>query len=220
MGRIRFDVGATAGRFASVAAFPPSNREDRLTAEEVAHWIEAFDPGSDRTLLETRKQILQFLDSSPDPMSRTNYQPGHLTASGIVFTPDVSRFLLIEHNRLSRWLQPGGHVEKNDADPRQTAAREVVEETSVSLQNTEPILVGMDIHEIPAARGEPRHLHHDLAFLFQAKSEQVRSSGENRRAAWCRRNEMAKFGLDASIHRHVRRAWEVVEETDILTISS
>ncbi len=170
--------------------------------------------------MESRQRILQFLETSPDPWSRTNYKPGHITASGIVFSPDVSRFLLVEHNRLGRWLQPGGHVEKNDADPSQTAAREVREETDVSLRNTAPVLVGLDVHEIPAGRGEPHHLHHDLAFLFLAKSELVRSSGENRRVAWCRRSEMANFGLDASIHRHVRRAWEVVEETDVLTISS
>ena len=191
-----------------------------MTSEEVARWVEEFDAGHDPTLLQIKRRILQFLDSNSDPMSRTNFEPGHITASGIVFSPDVSRFLLVEHNRLSRWLQPGGHVEKNDADPRQTAAREVVEETSVSLRNIEPILVGMDIHEIPAARGEPCHLHHDLAFLFLAKSEVVSSSGENRRVAWCRRNEMANYGLDASIHRHVQRAWQVVGTDDALTISS
>jgi 8-oxo-dGTP pyrophosphatase MutT (NUDIX family) len=99
--------------------------------------------------------------------------PGHLTSSGIVFDLRDQHFLLIHHNSLARWLQPGGHLEAGELPP-QAARREVLEETGVTpdvlLSRVEKQAVPIDIdsHHIPAnpRKGEPAHTHHDFRFIF------------------------------------------------------
>jgi 8-oxo-dGTP pyrophosphatase MutT (NUDIX family) len=101
--------------------------------------------------------------------------PGHLTTSAIVLSPDGSRTLLIHHNTLKRWLQPGGHYEPADRF-WMSARREAEEETGLSALPLHPWHEGadrpflIDSHAVPgkASRGERPHLHHDLQFLFIA----------------------------------------------------
>ena len=45
---------------------------------------------------------------------RSEFDPGHFTASAFVVSPDGTKVLLVEHARLGRWLQPGGHIEADD----------------------------------------------------------------------------------------------------------
>jgi 8-oxo-dGTP pyrophosphatase MutT (NUDIX family) len=54
----------------------------------------------------------------------------HFTASAIVLDDTGQRVLLVHHNKLQRWLYPGGHVDANE-DPAQAALREVREETGI-----------------------------------------------------------------------------------------
>lgn len=98
---------------------------------------------------------------------RTHYDPGHLTASAFVLSPDRSSVALIHHEKLGIWVQPGGHLEPGDASVEDGARREVAEE--IGLTDLEPLgLVDVDVHQIPARGGEPAHLHHDLRFGFVA----------------------------------------------------
>lgn len=53
----------------------------------------------------------------------------HFTASAVVLD-DRDRVLLVHHNKVGRWLYPGGHIDP-DEDPAQAAQREVLEETGV-----------------------------------------------------------------------------------------
>ncbi|MEN8041330.1 MAG: hypothetical protein ABFR95_07475, partial [Actinomycetota bacterium] len=46
---------------------------------------------------------------------RSEFEPGHFTASGFVTSPDGEALLLIHHGKLDRWLQPGGHIDPEDA---------------------------------------------------------------------------------------------------------
>jgi 8-oxo-dGTP pyrophosphatase MutT (NUDIX family) len=135
----------------------------------VRSWVSQFDPGPGDRARRSRDATLRLLETVRQPFSRTTFDPGHVTASGIVLSPAGDRSLLVFHARLGRWLQPGGHVEPQDRDLAETARREVLEETGIRLdERVAPALVGIDVHEIPAARGEPLHLHHDLAFRLLA----------------------------------------------------
>ena len=54
---------------------------------------------------------------------------------------------MIHHAKLSRWLQPGGHVNAGDADLLATAVREAEEETGLSgLPSTEARVLDLDVH--------------------------------------------------------------------------
>ncbi len=175
--------------------------------------MSAFDPGDDTETENSCLQTLQLLRHSADPFGRCNYDPGHITASALVFSGDRSQILLVWHERLGRWLQPGGHVEATDPSVVTTAAREAWEETDVQLDAaTPPVLVGVSVHPIPAARGEPRHLHHDLVFRFLANDQSIRARAEVTEVAWSRIDCLGKYGIDGAINRSIERAVSIATQ--------
>ena len=165
--------------------------------------VESF-PESEET--KSRELILGLLRLASDPLSREHFTPGHITGTGVVLHPERDRVLVIHHARLERWLLPGGHVEAGDPEMWRVAEREVWEETGVEVAGV-GWLTGMDVHGIPAKRGEPYHLHHDLKFAFVARSAELASSDETLGAVWCPITEQAfqEYGLPPSIRRAVRR---------------
>ncbi len=171
-----------------------------------AVWIETLDPGVSSRTARSQLFTLDLLRHARDPFDRRAFDPGHVTASALVLCPYRTRVLLVFHKRLQRWLQPGGHVEPGDHDVVQTARRENLEETGVGLVVAHPILVGIDVHEIPAARAEPRHLHYDFMFGFIADSDVLPESPEARQVAWCPIDALARFGADKPLRRGVERA--------------
>ena len=166
----------------------------------MAALVRGFDDPSDGAALKSRELVLILLEGSPDPFSRHQFTPGHITATGLVLAPDGQRLLLVHHRRLDRWLLPGGHVEPADAGIWDTARREVVEETGVALRtDAVPPLVGIDVHGIPAKGVEPFHLHHDLLFPFRATSDELQISPESLALTWCHPREFDQFSLPDNI---------------------
>jgi len=155
---------------------------------------------------KSRELTLGLLQQTPNPLSRQQFTPGHLTCTGIVLHPDLESFLLIHHRRLDRWLAPGGHVEPEDDSPRAAAAREVLEETEVDVLPGETVLTGLDVHGIPAKGDEPYHLHHDLKFAFVASGREVAVTAETRGVAWCAFGDVAQYTIPPSILRAANRA--------------
>lgn len=98
-------------------------------------------------------RYLTWLTAPFDPSS----DPTHITASAIVLCADDA-VVLHRHKRLGIYLQPGGHIEGDEA-PEQAAARELHEETGLTL--TAGPLVHVDVHQGP--RG---HVHLDLRYRF------------------------------------------------------
>ena len=101
-------------------------------------------------------------------------------------------------------MLPGGHVEPDDDTLAGAARREVIEETGVVVTPAFAI-AGADVHGIPAARGEPYHLHHDLLFAFQATSDAVRVSEESHAVAWCSPAEFDRYHIPGNVQRAYRR---------------
>jgi 8-oxo-dGTP pyrophosphatase MutT (NUDIX family) len=110
---------------------------------------------------------------------------GHITASGFILNPARDHILLMHHAKLDRWLQPGGHSDGLTA-VRQTAVREVLEETGLaSVRMTSLEAFHLDIHEIPARKTEPAHLHYDVRFIFEAKMEAtLKGNSESKALSW------------------------------------
>ncbi|RKZ12933.1 NUDIX hydrolase [bacterium] len=130
-------------------------------------------------------RTLELVEGSDCCGQRDHFKPGHLTASGSVLSPDRRSVLLIEHAKLERWLQPGGHLEADDADFKEAARREVREETGLEHLDTDPRLEGLfdvDVHLIPSHGGDPEHLHFDLRYLFIAPHAEV-TAGDGVRSA-------------------------------------
>ena len=66
--------------------------------------------------------------------------------------------------------------------------------------------MGVDVHVIPAARGEPVHQHHDLVFFLNSRNDEIRVSQESRAVIWCPLDNLAKYGVDPALRRCVERA--------------
>src|SRR5688572_8381039 len=181
-----------------------------MSVRKVRRLVEEFHPGNDRAAIRNRRHTLRLLEQDDAALDRRNYEPGHITASGIVLSPDRSAILLVYHRRLERWLQPGGHLDADDDSTREAAAREVLEETGIVLRDEDRAkLIAVNVHRIPAAKGEPDHLHHDLVWRFVAAGTPPRRTRERRQAVWCPVDSLAGHGADEPLRRAVRRALRV-----------
>jgi 8-oxo-dGTP pyrophosphatase MutT (NUDIX family) len=132
-------------------------RRRRLLAQ-----LERYRPAD---ALEARHQaaIVELVAGAEDAFARTHFAPGHITAS--CFIVDGDKLLLHHHRRLNRWLQMGGHVEA-DEDPASAALREGAEESGLNdLAFALDGIFDLDVHVIPAAKGEPEHRHFDVRYV-------------------------------------------------------
>jgi 8-oxo-dGTP pyrophosphatase MutT (NUDIX family) len=172
--------------------------------------LQSFADGDDGQALKSCELAAMLLASTPEPFSRHQFTPGHITCTGLVLAPDSVRLLLVHHGRLGRWLAPGGHVEPEDAEIWDGARREVIEETGVRLASDGiPLLAGADVHGIPAKGEEPYHLHHDLLFTFRATSEDFRLSDESLAITWCSPADFDRYAVPANLLRAYARVREL-----------
>jgi 8-oxo-dGTP pyrophosphatase MutT (NUDIX family) len=153
-------------------------------------------------------RMLALLDRPGDPFMRAHFEPGHFTASAFVIAPDGGALLLIQHPKLRRWLQPGGHVEADDADLLAAARREIEEEVGLrDLTLVAEGLFDLDVHRIPALGSEPPHEHFDVRFAFRAPDRHLRvgADTEAKVARWFTLSEIEAGASDNSVLRAARK---------------
>jgi 8-oxo-dGTP pyrophosphatase MutT (NUDIX family) len=173
--------------------------------------LDAFEP-ADALELDHKARIVQLLCDSEAPFSRTQYVPGHVTASAFIVNQTREAVLLILHSKLGRWLQPGGHVEADDADVARSAEREIREEVGLTDLSSHGLL-DVDVHRIPAYREQPAHEHFDVRFWFTAEQTHVIAGSDAQAARWVSTAELLRPRLssdgalrsDESVLRAVRK---------------
>jgi len=141
---------------------------------------------SDSREAQHQRAVLDLLSYGVAPFSRQQYVPGHITASCFIVDPSSNRVLLHHHRRLGRWLQMGGHVEEGESTLR-AALREAREESGLEdLDLLTDGVIDIDVHEIPAAKGEPDHSHFDVRYLARTShpGAVVIDPNESHEIAW------------------------------------
>ncbi len=159
-------------------------------------------------------EIATFAAGVARPWSRATLA-GHLTASAWVLDRTRKHAAMIHHRKLGRWLQPGGHIEDDDASWRAAAQREVTEEIGlrafIAVPDAEQ-LFDVDVHPIPARSDVPAHFHYDLRFLFVAD---VDAALDNRlklntdEAHDCRWFRLTDLANDPALEPSLRRMVEL-----------
>lgn len=130
--------------------------------------------------------LLRLLQDTKSPLSCSQIEPGHVTASCFIVVPSKRQLLLHHHLGLDRWLQMGGHIEENET-VLGAALREASEESGLTdLVLMAPGVFDIDVHPIPALHGKPAHLHYDVRFLTSTRTPAaiIMNSAESSEIAW------------------------------------
>jgi 8-oxo-dGTP pyrophosphatase MutT (NUDIX family) len=168
--------------------------------EALHRLLEAYQPSTSAEA-EHLASILELLSTKPTAFDRTEYRPGHITASAFVVHPSEPAAALMKHRKIGRWLQPGGHVEPDDGDIESAARREVEEEVGI----TQLISLGVtdvDVHVFPERADQPQHLHLDVRIGFVAGSDELVDRGESDGVRWASFSEMKQ--MEESLARPAR----------------
>jgi 8-oxo-dGTP pyrophosphatase MutT (NUDIX family) len=119
-----------------------------------------------------RCTMLRLAEELAQPLSRAE-PSAHFTASAFVVDETMELVCLVQHEKLGRLLQPGGHIEESDLTLEAAALREAREETALALalHPTAPRPFDLDIHEIAGRPEEPAHWHLDVRYLLIGRGE-------------------------------------------------
>src|SRR5690242_12044122 len=124
-------------------------RRERLLEE-----LRGYEPADDAEAQHVGA-VVNLLTTSFEPFSRGQFAPGHITASCYI-VDDAGRLLLHHHRKLQRWLQMGGHVEAEE-HTSDAALREAREESGLIDLLLDARILDVDVHAIPASKGDPLH---------------------------------------------------------------
>ena len=173
--------------------------------------VEAFTPVAPGHA-DVRAATLALLDATAEPLGRQ--EGGHLTGSALVVDAAGQRVLVLWHNKLGIWVQPGGHLD-GDGDLARSALREAVEETGIAgLRLATAAPVDLDLHRVAPPDAAP-HDHHDVRFVVVAPpgAEPV-ANAEADRFRWLTLAEVdADPGCDPGLRRLARLGLAVVGHT-------
>jgi 8-oxo-dGTP pyrophosphatase MutT (NUDIX family) len=119
---------------------------------------------------------------------------GHITGSAWIINQAKSHTLLLHHNKLNKWLQPGGHAD-GEENILLVAEKEAKEETGlVALQPLQSEIFDLDIHQIPARGNVKEHEHFDIRYIFiSGINDTIQINHESKNAIWYPLERIVKY---------------------------
>lgn len=171
---------------------------------ELLAQLSAYQPAEEPEN-DHRLRMVNLLTTSAEPFSRGHFVPGHFTASCYIVDGE-GRLLLHHHKRLGRWLQMGGHIDGDEA-PHAAALREGREESGLGDLTIAGGVADLDIHAIPAGKGEPDHEHFDVRYVARTATPGAIAidRAESNELAWFDLARAAELMPAAESHRVLRK---------------
>ncbi len=126
--------------------------------------------------IDRQNKLIEYLKKNDDnQITDWNNFNGHIVASGIIYSNKTSKFLVMYHKDMKRYIYSGGHIDKEDNNPLETAIREIKEETGIDnlklVKVTDNELLPFDIDTQVINYNErlklPQHIHFDFRYLFE-----------------------------------------------------
>lgn len=183
---------------------PTHTARERLRLE-----VEEHEPRNDAERV-SQAEIVGLLQQER-AFDRTFFTPGHITGSAFIVDEQGEHVLLHHHRRLGIWVEMGGHDE-GELDVRATALREAREESGLAdVRFAQSGILDLDVHLIPAGRGEPPHRHFDIRFLCATSTPSAISAdpAESIDLRWFSLAEAAEAMPDAGSRRALARIAEL-----------
>ncbi|MEP4050130.1 MAG: NUDIX hydrolase [Luteolibacter sp.] len=151
------------------------------------------------------QRFFDFIEAEDECFER-GLACGHITGSAWVVNADGSEVLLTHHRKLDRWLQLGGHAD-GDADVLAVAVKEAEEESGLSnFKQVGKGIFDIDVHPIPARKGEPEHLHFDVRYVLRPEgSMDFTVSDESHDLRWVKPEEVRQLTTEVSMMRMVEK---------------
>jgi 8-oxo-dGTP pyrophosphatase MutT (NUDIX family) len=181
---------------------------DRADLIQLLDRYEARHPEEGRTI----DRVRWLLAERERAFHRDCFDPGHITSSAWIVSHESGAALLTHHRKLERWLQLGGHAD-GQTDVLASALREAEEESGLrgfeSLPRAgSPVILDVDVHEIPARADEPAHEHHDIRFLLRVSEVQPieRQVRESKEVRWFPAAGLLERFEEESLARMARKA--------------
>ena len=145
-------------------------------------------------------------------------------ASGC-FVIDKGKVLLVEHKGMGVWIQPGGHVDENEA-PHEAAIREVKEETGLDVKlkgkrlsssgitSNLPMPLVVDYTRVPY-KDRPVHYHYNILYLAKMirPSQKLKMDDESERIGWFTEKEAAVLKMLPNTRAIIHEAFKLNKRT-------
>lgn len=157
-----------------------------------------------------------LLRQCPDSFwKRSNFNPGHITASAWIVNKARTHTLLIHHRGAQMWFQPGGHIEHEDNSFFAAVLREVKEETGHDGVLVSEGIFDLDIHTIKERpeRNEPAHEHFDVRVLVEVPyTETIVSDGGVLGIQWVALEDVHTVNATPSLARMVTKTQALAKQ--------
>lgn len=156
---------------------------------DFAKEISAFAPQCEQEESD-KKNILDFINRFNSNVLLRDNEIAHITSSGFIMNPELTKVLLVHHNIMKTWAWTGGHAD-GDPDLLHVALKEAREETGVlKIQPLQSAIASLDILPVFGHWKKDRyvstHLHLSIAYLLVCDENQAFhiKPDENTGVAW------------------------------------
>lgn len=179
------------------------------TKKNLIEDLNAYDAMNDIEEKHVSDTIAMLENTNDNCYVRSTFNPGHITGSAWLVSPDYKSVLMTHHAFLDRWLQFGGHAD-GEEDVKVVAFREAQEESGIEdIEFISTDIFDVDAHAIPEnpKKGEAPHNHYDVRYLLKANTWDFNISDESNELKWLTLDEVKQMDWESSISRMIAK-WE------------